>query len=154
MAAPRDVATRVADTLALLKAPAVDAWVATSSPLDGPYLIPLTPAWLDDDRVLLATARASRTVRNLEATQTARLAYGQTRDVVMVDAALEKVVDVADDATLGEAYAAQADWDPRGSTGYVFVVLRPHRVQAWRSEAETAGRTVMRGGEWLAAAPS
>lgn len=146
----RDVATRVADTLALLRAPAVDAWVATSSPQDGPYLVPLTPVWLDDDAVLLATARTSRTVRNLEATPTARLAYGRTRDVVLVDAVLDRVVDVADDAVLGAAYAARSDWDPRGSAGYALVVLRPQRIQAWREEAELAGRTVMRGGAWLA----
>jgi hypothetical protein len=146
--APRDVVTRVVDTHALLRTPGVDAWVATSS-AEGPHLVPLTPARLDDDGVLLATGRASRTVRNLEATPTARLAYGQPRDVVLVDATLDRVVDVEADAALGAAYAAQADWDPRGSAGFCFVVLRPHRVQAWRDEAELTGRTVMRSGAWL-----
>jgi hypothetical protein len=56
---------------------------------------------------------------------------------------------VADDAELGEAYAAQADWDPRTSSGYVFLVLRPVRIQAWRESDEIAGRTLMRDGAWV-----
>ena len=56
---------------------------------------------------------------------------------------------MAADDDLGEAYVAQADWDPRGDTGYVFLVLRPVRVQAWREANEIAGRTLMRDGRWL-----
>jgi hypothetical protein len=67
---------------------------------------------------------------------------------------LDRVVDVAGDAAggdeaLGAAYVAQADWDPRGSAGYVFLVLRPVRVQAWREVNEIPGRTLMRDGAWL-----
>jgi hypothetical protein len=80
---------------------------------------------------------------------TARLAVGLTRDVVMIDAVLERVVDVTSDDALGEAYAAQADWDPREDSGYAFVVLRPVRVQAWREANELPGRTLMRDGTWL-----
>jgi hypothetical protein len=49
-----------------------------------------------------------------------------------------------------DAYAAQSDWDPRtaGAT-YVFLVLRPDRIQAWREVDEVPGRTVMRDGTWL-----
>ena len=54
----------------------------------------------------------------------------------------------ADDA-LGAAYVAQADWDPRGSAGYLFLVLRPVRVQAWREVNEMPGRELMRDGRWL-----
>jgi hypothetical protein len=48
----------------------------------------------------------------------------------MIDAVVERTVGVDEDAGLGAACAAQADWDPRGSAGYVFVVPRPTRVQA------------------------
>ena len=54
------------------------------------------------------------------------------------------------DDALGTAYVAQADWDPRRGTGYVFIVLRPMRVQAWREVNEIAGRDVMLEGHWLA----
>lgn len=79
----------------------------------------------------------------------ARLAVGPTRDVAIIDAVLERSAGVDDEAALGEAYAAQADWDPRGLSGYVFLVLRPTRIQAWRESNELAGRLLMRDGEWL-----
>ena len=58
-------------------------------------------------------------------------------------------VDVGADAGLGSAYVEQADWDPRLSPGYLFLVLRPVRVQAWREADEIAGRSLMRDGVWL-----
>ena len=52
---------------------------------------------------------------------------------------------------LAERYAAQAEWDPRvAGAGYLFLVLRPERIQAWREANEIAGRTLMRAGTWLA----
>lgn len=147
-APPRDPATRKADALSLLAAEAIDVWVATASQSGRPHLVPVSLAWTGE-RVVVAVAGTSVTARNLAASRTARLAVGPTRDVVMVDAVLERIVDVADDEALGAAYVAQADWDPRGSEGYVFLVLRPQRVQAWREVNEMPGRTLMRDGAWL-----
>jgi hypothetical protein len=146
--APRDAATRKADALALLATPAIDVWVATASASGAPYLVPVSLLWADE-RAVIAVAASSLTARNLTASGTARLAVGPTRDLVMIDAVLEKAVDVTDDDALGEAYVAQADWDPRGSTGYVFLVLQPVRLQAWREANEIPGRTLMRDGTWL-----
>jgi hypothetical protein len=67
----------------------------------------------------------------------------------MIDAELQEALDVDTAVAVGEAYAAQADWDPRGSAGYVFLVLRPVRVQAWREANEIPGRALMRDGHWL-----
>jgi hypothetical protein len=145
---------RRADTLAMLRSPARDAWVSTASAADDgtaePYLVPLSLAWIDD-RVVLALEATSRTGRNLLATGTARLALGGTRDVVMIDTDLERSVRVADaPAEIAEGYAAQADWDPRpGGEHDVYLVLRPRRVQAWREVDELAGRLLMRDGEWV-----
>ena len=145
---PRDTVTRKADTLAMLATPAIDVWVATASSAGAPYLVPVSLAWVDE-RAVIAVDGSSATARNLTASGSARLAVGPTRDVVMIDAALEQTVDVAADDALGAAYVAQADWDPRRSGGYVFLVLRPVRVQAWREVNEIAGRTLMRDGTWL-----
>ena len=144
----RDRETRKADTLAMLATPAIDVWVATASASGAPHLVPVSLAWVDG-RVVIAVEATSATARNLNASGQARLAVGPTRDVVMIDAVLEKAVDVATDDALGAAYVGQADWDPRRSTGYVFLVLRPVRVQAWREANEIAGRTLMRDGTWL-----
>ncbi|WP_203231062.1 pyridoxamine 5'-phosphate oxidase family protein [Nocardioides caldifontis] len=145
---PREKESRKADSLAQLSSPAVDVWVATASTAGEPYLVPLSLCWADG-RAVIAIDRGSRTARHLAATGRARLGVGPTRDVVMLDAVVERTVGVDEDTELGAAYAAQADWDPRGSEGYVFVVLRPERVQAWREVDEIPGRTLMREGRWL-----
>ena len=132
----------------MLARPAIDVWVATASAAGAPYLVPVSLAWVDD-RVVVAVESSSVTARNLTTSGTARLAVGPTRDVVMMDVVLERSVDVADDERLGAAYVGQADWDPRPSPGYLFLVLRPVRVQAWREANEIAGRTLMRDGTWL-----
>ena len=144
----RNRATRKADALAKLATPAADVWVASASPTGAPHLVPVSVAWLDE-RAVIAVEGRSVTARNLSATGAARVALGPTRDVVMIDAVVENAVNVDADARLGAAYAAQADWDPRLSSGYVFFVLRPVRVQAWREAEEIPGRTLMRDGTWL-----
>ena len=148
MPEPRDRVMRKADLLAALTAPAADVWVATAAPDATPYLVPLSLAWIDECAVIALDA-ASPTARNIGRSRVARLGVGPTRDVALIDATLERSVDVDGDAQLGQAYAAQADWDPRGLAGYVFLVLRPTRIQAWRESNELAGRLLMRGGEWL-----
>jgi hypothetical protein len=148
MAGPRDRETRKADALAMLATPAIDVWVATASAADAPYVVPVSLAWVQE-RVVIAVEGSSVTARNLTASGAARLAVGPTRDVVMIDAVLEKAIDVGADDALGAAYVARADWDPRRSAGYVFFVLRPVRVQAWREANEITGRTLMRDGNWL-----
>jgi len=145
---PRDAAARKADTLAMWATPNIDVWVATASPAGEAHLVPLSLAWTGE-RLVIAVQETSRTARDLTASGRARLAVGPTRDVTMVDAVLERLLPVDEDRELGEAYAAQADWDPRGDASYVFAVLRPERVQAWREADEIAGRTLMRDGRWL-----
>jgi len=148
LAEARDAATRKHDTLAMLATPAIDVWVATASKAGAPHLVPVSLAWVDE-RVVIAVDESSATARNLALSGTGRLGVGPTRDVVMIDAVLERTADVAADEVLAKAYAAQADWDPRNSAGYVFLVLRPERVQAWREANEIPGRTLMQDGRWL-----
>jgi hypothetical protein len=153
MAAPRDAHTRRADTLAKLQARHADVWVASAS-MHGAqpvaHLIPLSLAWIDD-RVVIAAPSQQQTARNIAERGTARLALGPTRDVVIIDAVLERQIRVAEvPAEFAERYAAQADWDPRQeSATYAYLVLRPERIQAWREANELRGRTLMRDGVWL-----
>jgi hypothetical protein len=149
----RPAAQRKADALALLGSEVVDVWVATASEEDGsirPHLVPVSLARLDDDRIVIAIQATSRTARDLITHRVARLGVGPTRDVVMIDVELDEVHDVGEaPREVVERYLAQADWDPRESEGYVFAVLRPTRLQAWREANEIAGRTLMREGRWL-----
>jgi hypothetical protein len=151
--APRSTAQRKADTLAKLTAPATDIWVASASVSDAgaarAYLVPLSLAWVDE-RIVLALEADSRTARNLPAGTLTRLALGPTRDVVMIDAVVERIVAAEQvPMAIADAYAAQSDWDPRtAGEGYIYLVLEPRRIQAWREENELRGRVLMRNGRW------
>jgi hypothetical protein len=147
---PRPGEQRKDDALAILGTRHADVWVATASPDGEPYLVPLSLGWIDE-RIVLVTDPATATVRNLEARPRARVAAGGPPDVVLIDARLEAVTRLEAAAPdLLEAYAAQADWDPRVSGGdLVVLVFAPRRIQVWRESDELAGRTVMRDGRWL-----
>jgi hypothetical protein len=142
---------RKADAIAKLEAVGEDTWVATASSAGTAHLVPLSYAW-SGECIVLAAEAGSLTGRNLRASGHARLGFGPTRDVVIVDVELDRVLDVNDDASadVARVYADQADWDPRlESEPYVFILLRPTRVQAWRESNELAGKVLMGDGKWL-----
>jgi hypothetical protein len=117
------------DTIAKLRADAADVWVASAAAEDGtgiPYLVPVSLAWIDE-RAVIAIESTSRTAKNIAASRIARLGLGPTRDVVLIDAELERAVAVSQaPQALADGYAAQSDWDPRESPdGYRYIVLRP-----------------------------
>src|SRR3954470_14367036 len=98
-AAPRPLERRRADAEARLAAVPCDGWVATATagPDGAPlaHLVPLSVAWFGG-RVVLALELASRTARGVRATGRARIGVGPTRDVVLIDAVLERAVPVAE----------------------------------------------------------
>src|SRR5258708_18608380 len=93
-AGPRTREQRRADTRASLTAPPADVGVGTAAVgADGrasSSMVPLSLAWIDG-RVVLATEADSVTARNITSEGQARLGLGPTRDVVMIDAELERV---------------------------------------------------------------
>jgi len=112
-------------------------------------LVPLSFAW-SGDHVIIASETSAITTRNIVASERARLGLGQTRDVVMIDVVLVQNVSVREAPhAIAERYAEQADWDPRSSPGYAYLILLPERIQAWREVSEIPGRTLMRDGAWL-----
>ncbi len=149
MSEPRTAARRKTDTLARLATPTLDGWVASAG-ASGAHLVPLSLHWTGD-RLVVAVDATSATARNIAASGRARVGLGATRDVVMIDVTLDRTFPVADaPAEMADGYAAQSDWDPRDAPdGYVYLVLEPRRVQAWREVNEISGRTLMRDGAWL-----
>ena len=114
-----------------------------------PGLVPLSFDW-DGDDVIVVTPVGSPCGRNLRETGRARLAFGEFRDVVMVDASAREVS--TDDLTeeQWQRYIVRCDWDPRTERpDYAVYLLRPERIQAWREANEIPGRTLMRDGAWL-----
>ena len=150
MEPPRTFDQRVADTRALLAKQHADIWVATAAPDGDVHLVPLSYAWTGT-QIVLSTDSTMVTARNLVASRKARLGTGHTRDVVMIDAELESVHSVGEAPDeVADVFAEQSDWDARtAGDPYVFLLLRPTRIQAWREANELTGRTLMRDGEWL-----
>ena len=144
----RTLAQRRADVLARLEAD-VDLWVASADATGDAYLIPLSYYW-DGTALTISTPRASRTARDLIRAGSARLALGETRDVVLIHGTVEALT-LGTDPELEEAHAQAAGFDPRTlADEYVYLRITPRSIQAWREVNELAGRWVMRAGEWLA----
>ncbi|MEU5899768.1 MULTISPECIES: pyridoxamine 5'-phosphate oxidase family protein [Streptomyces] len=145
---PRSRAQRRDDTEHRL-AHDIDVWVASASPEGTPYLVPLSFDW-DGEALWVATPADSPTGRNLTATGAARLALGTSRDVTMIEGAVQTFE--IDEPPSGQAdrFAARTDFDPREqSAPYNWFRIVPHRIQAWRESNELRGRDLMRESVWL-----
>jgi hypothetical protein len=124
--------------------------VASASAAGGaPYLVPLSFDW-DGGALLVATPTESPTGRNLAATRSVRLGLGHTRDVSMIDGAVEVTEIDALPRQQGDRFAARTGFDPRAeSAPYRWFRVIPRRIQAWREVDELAERELMRDGRWL-----
>ena len=145
---PRPRSQRKLDTLDKLRRD-VDLWVASADESGGAYLVPLSYCW-DGAAVTVATPRTSRTARNLIRAGWARVALGPTRDVVIIEGAVEELP-IGTDPQLEDAHAQATGFDPRAEPQeYVYLRITPDSIQAWRESNELAARQLMRGGAWLA----
>jgi Pyridoxamine 5'-phosphate oxidase len=126
----------------------VDLWVASADERGGAYLVPLSYYW-DDSTLTIATPRASRTARNLVRAGWARVALGPTRDVVIIEGAVE-AIPIGTDTGLEDAHARATGFDPRTlAEEYIYLRITPHNIQAWREANELEHRQLMRRGDWL-----
>jgi general stress protein 26 len=147
----RTTEQRKADVLALLQPHPdrqKDAWVASASEKGEAHLVPMTYYW-DGERLVFATSAASRTARNLRRAGRARVALGETRDAVIIEGPVQLVP--ADNASedMCRNHTAYAGFDARKEEGYLYILITPSHIQAWREVNELDGREVMIGGEWL-----
>jgi general stress protein 26 len=145
MVKARSLAQRKADAIRRFESD-VDCFFATTNADDHPNVVPLSVLWHSSDFVL-CTRRSTQTVKNLRERPFARLIYGSTRDVVLVDAVTELV-------ELGEVQAAtltafhdHVGWDIAAESGrYVVIACRAETIQAWGQEPEAR---LMEHGAWL-----
>ncbi|MFI6868560.1 pyridoxamine 5'-phosphate oxidase family protein [Nocardia sp. NPDC050406] len=143
---PRTLAQRRADALKRLESNH-QMWLATAGDGLGPHLIPVSYTW-NTTTLTTATFEHSRTVANLRATQRARVAIGDTADVIMIDATASLIPVDEIDPTAADGYA-RVSHDPRTMPGFVYIQLAPQRIQVWNGFHEFPGRTVMADGQWL-----
>jgi hypothetical protein len=147
--APRSREERKQDVLARLEREA-DIWVASADADGLPCMVPLWFVW-HAGAAWLATRLTNPTGRNLRGGRRARLAFADTRDVVLLDGDVETHTLQEVPTAAAEAFVAKYGWDPRkDSPSYAFFEVRPHAVQAWHGVPELAGRHLMREGGWLA----
>jgi hypothetical protein len=144
----RSVLQRKADVLAKLEQNG-HAWLATAAD-SAPYVIAVQTVW-DGESILVATRESSRTARNLEHSQLARLAFGDADDAIVIEASLLRELPAVDATAPRTTFVRAAGWDP-GEQGpdWRLFVLRPTHIQAFRGYAEIQGRDVMKDGRWLA----
>ncbi|MCX5206541.1 pyridoxamine 5'-phosphate oxidase family protein [Streptomyces sp. NBC_00237] len=149
--APRTSEQRKKDVLARLEQES-DIWVATADEDGVPCLVPLWFRW-DGEALWLATRTSNPTGRNLERLGRTRLAFGHTRDVVLIDGTVESFSAEAVPVDAADAFAARWGWDPRTSAGsakpYAYYRVVPRAVQAWHEQHEQPGRHLMREGVWV-----
>lgn len=145
----RSTAQRKSDAIEKLRKDQ-DVWVATADDHGIAHLVPLSLCW-HDGMVVVAVEASSRTARNASASGRARLALGPTRDVVMIDAQASVVARQDAGLAIVGSYRERTGWEPGSDGGdWVYVLLRPTRIQVWREVDEIAGRTVMADRTWLA----
>lgn len=144
---PRPRSQRKADALSRLRDD-VDLWVASADENGNAYLVPLSFYW-DERTLTISTPSASPTGRNLVRAGWGRVALGHTRDVVIVEGAVE-TIPIGTDTALEDAHAQATGFDPRTlAEEYVYLRITPDTIQAWRESNELKGRRLMRGGQWL-----
>ncbi|WP_030230732.1 MULTISPECIES: pyridoxamine 5'-phosphate oxidase family protein [unclassified Streptomyces] len=145
---PRTPERRKADLLDRLERE-TDIWAATADAEGVPCLVPLWFVW-HDEAVWLCTRPANPTGRNLREGRRTRLAFGDTRDVVLLDGDVETFTAAEVPRAAAEAFRAKTGWDPREkNASYAFFRVRPHAVQAWCEEHELPRRHLMRDGTWV-----
>ena len=148
--ATRSTEERKADTSAKLAAVDANVWVASASPSGAVHLVPVSHTW-NGTEVVVATEPSSKTVANVKANPKVRLALGDTRDVVMIDADLVMVVPTPDaPAALADGYAARRGGTPGPTAATTSTWYSGLSGSRPGSEAEElAGRTVMRNESWV-----
>jgi hypothetical protein len=145
---PRTPEQRKADLLDRLERE-IDIWVATADTEGVPCLVPLWFVW-HDEAVWLCTRLTNPTGRNLRGGRRARLAFGDTRDVVLVDGDVETFTTPRVPPKAAEAFRVKTGWDPREDhASYAFFRVRPSAVQAWCEVHELPRRHLMRDGAWV-----
>ena len=145
---PRGGAERKRDVLDRLERE-IDIWVASADGDGLPCMVPLWFVW-HAERVWLVTRVTNPTGRNLRDGGRTRLAFADTRDVVLVDGDVRTHTLDQVPADAAEAFRAKTGWDPRrDSASYAFFEVRPSAVQAWHEQRELPKRHIMRDGVWL-----
>lgn len=140
----RSPESRKEHVLTLLSAHHPQCWVATASRNGNPHLVPQSFAW-HEGRVIISSGEGFRLTKDLLEGSQARLALGDTCDVVLIRASVEAHMPVGEEPPeVRERFATQADWDPsKLGSAFRYFLLKPERIDVWRQPDEMGDRTIM-----------
>ena len=127
-----------------------DVWVASASTDGAPYLVPLSFEW-DGETLLMATPKDSPTGKNLAATGAVRLGVGHTRDVSMIEGAVEvlEIDALPQERGTGVHRADRLRPTSAGHAVLCWFRVTPSRIQAWREVNELpTGSSCATGAGW------
>lgn len=143
----RSLRQRILDTLEALDRQS-ECWVSVSRDSGSSHMIPLSYVW-DGERIVVATAATSITARSISRTGRVRFSLPSTRDVVIIDATAVVVPTRRIDATTHSLFRQVAGFDPEATEQpFVYILLAPERIHAWRTERELPDREIMTAGIW------
>ena len=143
----RPLSQRILDTLEALDRQS-ECWISVSRANGSSHMIPVSYVW-DGERIVLATAENSVTVRSVNRSGRMRFSLPSTQDVVIIDASAMVVPLQKIDVTTHSLFRQTAGFDPeRMKRPSVYILLTPERVHAWRTERELPGREIMTAGIW------
>ena len=145
----RDVATRKKDVLETL-AKNGRFWLGSADPAGRPHVIAVS-AWWESDALVIATLGSNRTARNIEMNPRVTLATGAFNDAIIIHAQMIESRAVEDSQDIAQGFKKAMGWEPSEvGSGWVFLRLRPTKIQAFRDFEEIEGRDVMIRSRWLA----
>jgi flavin reductase (DIM6/NTAB) family NADH-FMN oxidoreductase RutF len=144
----RSTSQRIAHTLAALDRERT-CWISVGRKDGSSHLIPVSFCW-DGVQLVVATRRQSVTAEAARRTGRVRVSLPSTDDVVIIDATATIVTLEQIDVATHLFYRQVTGRDPARETDpFVYVVLSPVRILAWRDDRERARREIMRESEWI-----
>lgn len=143
----RDTATRKKDVLALLEKQG-HYWLTTAEIGGRPHVIAVSGLW-DGAGITVATLGTSKTAKNMAMNPLVVLAGGDPSDAVVIQAQVIEGVPVGDSPKVLEDWKKAMGWDPSELGDWMFYLLRPTRIQAFRGYDEIGGRDVMLRSRWV-----
>lgn len=143
----RDAATRKADVIAFLEKQG-HYWLTTAEVGGRPHVIAVSGLW-DGSGITVSTLGTSKTARNMAMNPLVVLAGGDPQDAIVIQAHVIESAPVGDSPRVLEEWKKAMGWDPSELGDWMFYLLRPTRIQAFRGYDEIGGRDVMLRSRWV-----
>lgn len=143
----RDAATRKKDVLAFLEKQG-HYWLSTAEIGGRPHVIAVSGLW-DGSGITVTTLGSSKTAKNMAMNPLVVLAGGDPQDAIVIQAQVIESVPVGESPRVLQDWKKTMGWDPSELGDWMFFLLRPTRIQAFRGYDEIGGRDVMVRSRWV-----